>query len=540
MHEILVAKLPPGACSPILNSTFAEARAEFDRYTCVSGHIQYEPGASLSDLWSFTVLREPVDRLISQYCYSRSSVAPTGNRFNELARSLDLCAFIESQEESVVSNISNVMVAHYCVLKWDGRGELEPERQLALAKEALQEFEVVGVTERMNETVDILCARLGLDPAEDVLRLNANRERIPLADVPKDVRVGLKRLNELDIELHAFAHRLHDRQRRHLMFSLAPPLLTSNTADSIEESPHVPALPLRVEFGNRKAQLRTIEIRGSAIPGPTVLAGEAFVIRVGFDAREMLDDLVVGIRISDARGRLMFGTNTRALGKRLYMAAGGSAYVDFNFHATLGVGEYWIGAALHPANQRILDYYHCVDRFARFEVAGNIGWHFEGMIKLEPTVEVIGAEVRRREEPLDSEYIQRLGRHGPALTQFCACITAKSALPQLGCGDLVAACIDVANHGNERWWSSGERQVRVSYHWLDEQGEIIVFDGERTPLPRDVRPGECVPVWAKIRTPRDAGHFLLRITLVQEFVGWFDERGSGTLEIPVVVRQVSS
>jgi hypothetical protein len=264
------------------------------------------------------------------------------------------------------------------------------------------------------------------------------------------------------------------------------------------------------------------------------------VISVGVDAREMLDDLVVGIRICDARGRLMFGTNTRALGKRLYMAAGGSAHVNFNFHATLGVGEYWVGAALHPANQRVLDYYHCVDRFARFEIVGNIGWHFEGMVKLEPTVEVIGAEVRQREEPLHCEYIQRLGRHAPALTQFCACITAKSAVPPLGCGELVAACIDVANRSNECWWSSGERQVRVSYRWLDEQGEVIVSDGERTPLPRDVRPGECVSVWAKIRTPHDAGRFLLRVTLVQEFVAWFDERGSGALEIPVVVGSMSA
>jgi cell division septation protein DedD len=77
--------------------------------------------------------------------------------------------------------------------------------------------------------------------------------------------------------------------------------------------------------------------------------------------------------------------------------------------------------------------------------------------------------------------------------------------------------------------------VNLAYHWLDQKGRMVVFDGERTPLPHDLKPGESVTLKALIQPPEKAGSYTLEITLVQEGVAWFPEKGGGKLSIPVEV-----
>ena len=64
---------------------------------------------------------------------------------------------------------------------------------------------------------------------------------------------------------------------------------------------------------------------------------------------------------------------------------------------------------------------------------------------------------------------------------------------------------------------------------------MVVFDGERTPLPRDLEPGNSATLKAVILPPKPPGTYTLEITLVQEGVAWFPEKGGAKLSIPVAV-----
>lgn len=68
-------------------------------------------------------------------------------------------------------------------------------------------------------------------------------------------------------------------------------------------------------------------------------------------------------------------------------------------------------------------------------------------------------------------------------------------------------------------------QVNLSYHWLDPSGAVVVFEGERTPLPARVHPGERVKVAVRVKSPDAPGNYVLRLELVQERVGWFEQDG---------------
>ena len=82
--------------------------------------------------------------------------------------------------------------------------------------------------------------------------------------------------------------------------------------------------------------------------------------------------------------------------------------------------------------------------------------------------------------------------------------------------------VELENRSGSRLQSSPPFPVHVSYHWIDEQGSIGIFDGERSPLAPALEPGACRRYSVRISPPAVPGKWTLRLTLVQEAVRWFD------------------
>ena len=551
LHAVLESALGRERCSPIITGSISEARAEFDRYQCVSGHLFYHPQTDLSDLWSLTVLRNPLDRILSHLVFSRYDIVPTGDDFNQRTRALSIEAYIASEDPEVVRTISNVMVGHFAPLAWNGVDELTPERSLDLARAALERFDLVGLTERMDETADVLCCVLGFEPLREVPRMNASSRRIALQDLPVDARTRLKRLNELDIELYAHARKLYDRGRRRSMFGGSTAIGGSPSTDaqgptrSNAREPaqaRAAAAPVDatmqrrpVNFGSREVELLRLDMHGQTGLGTTLLAGEMASALIVFRSHQAIDDLTVGIHIVDRTGRLVFATNTRCFGHALAMPAETEGRVVLRFRADLGIGQYRVGASCHPSGSHLPKCYHWVDDLGAFEVVGNMGLHFEGIAKLNPELEMSGI-VARPATPEDmAAGIQHLARLAPLLRDFRGSFSVADPITSLLTGELVAMQVAIANVGAERWVSVGERCVRVSYHWLRADGSIACFDGDRTPLDRDLLPGESTRLWVSVRAPDTPGEYVLQLSLVQEAVAWMEELGGRTLDMRVTV-----
>jgi hypothetical protein len=94
--------------------------------------------------------------------------------------------------------------------------------------------------------------------------------------------------------------------------------------------------------------------------------------------------------------------------------------------------------------------------------------------------------------------------------------------------------VQLENAGTAAW-----RGLNLSYHWLDERGNPIVWDGIRTPL--DAAPGERPEVEAALRGPIPPGRYKLALDLVDERRYWLAELGnhSPTLEVDVAPRDAS-
>jgi SAM-dependent methyltransferase len=89
-----------------------------------------------------------------------------------------------------------------------------------------------------------------------------------------------------------------------------------------------------------------------------------------------------------------------------------------------------------------------------------------------------------------------------------------------------------------RVWSSRRPDAPdfLSYHWLDRRGDPVVWDGERTPMPRDISPGKGAEVLFRVKTPGKAGKYILAVELVQEGTSWSSDAGVPWLAIPFRIR----
>jgi hypothetical protein len=98
-------------------------------------------------------------------------------------------------------------------------------------------------------------------------------------------------------------------------------------------------------------------------------------------------------------------------------------------------------------------------------------------------------------------------------------------------GSLGRAAVAFRNSGTAVWRSRGESGLQLSYHWLDERANPIVWDGLRFALPHPVEPGEEVQVPLQVRAPIPPGRYRLAFDLVDEGRLWFAELGNTPLEL---------
>jgi hypothetical protein len=93
-------------------------------------------------------------------------------------------------------------------------------------------------------------------------------------------------------------------------------------------------------------------------------------------------------------------------------------------------------------------------------------------------------------------------------------------------GAVGEAQVELENAGTARWRSG----INAAYHWLDERGNAIVWDGIRTPL-EEVPPAGRSVVTMRVRAPIPPGRYRLSFDLVDEGRLWFAEAGSERLEL---------
>jgi 2-polyprenyl-3-methyl-5-hydroxy-6-metoxy-1,4-benzoquinol methylase len=89
--------------------------------------------------------------------------------------------------------------------------------------------------------------------------------------------------------------------------------------------------------------------------------------------------------------------------------------------------------------------------------------------------------------------------------------------------ELTKVPVSIVNRGEVPLSSSTRPPTVLSYHWRNESGESVVWDGMRTVFPRTLYQGDREDLLLTVRAPAEAGSYLLDISLLKEHVKWYDD-----------------
>jgi hypothetical protein len=131
--------------------------------------------------------------------------------------------------------------------------------------------------------------------------------------------------------------------------------------------------------------------------------------------------------------------------------------------------------------------------------------------------------------------VMATGQINAALPSYSEDIQSSVKSLDLRIGEITQVPVTLKNTGPAVWASGGKAPINLSYRWFDN-GKRLPIEGERTILPAPLPPGQSVNLQAKVMAPPSAGHFTLKIGLVQEGVTWFIDSGAQPLELPADVR----
>ncbi len=111
-----------------------------------------------------------------------------------------------------------------------------------------------------------------------------------------------------------------------------------------------------------------------------------------------------------------------------------------------------------------------------------------------------------------------------------------SAVPgRVAPGTPFVANVRVTNSSTFVWSAAGPDPVRLGYHWYDTAGNVVLFEGQRSPLLADVAIGSTAVVPLTVVPPGTLGSYILRIDLVRDSTGWFSALGAPPASVAVSV-----
>lgn len=518
------------------------------RYAAIVGHFWFRPGETLDrDRLNITVLRHPIDRVLSHFYFFRR-LDPTIHP-NAPERSMDLRAYVESDLPSVLGATSNFQTRMLAPLGLESTvTNPSDDELLSAAHRAVDSFDLVGVFPELEDTATCIAYLAKRSMRSPVPRENVSLGRPRIDDIPDEVFKRLEYLNRLDIELYSYAVRQFMSRRRQLFVASVNEFATHDAslpddralpASAATARPETPAA-CRTRFGSQKIKVIDVRTEGTISLGSgRLLTGENVTLTARIEARVSTEDLTVGIHIHDSHDRLVFGTNSWLLGRRIGVVAGSHFLAQFTFRNALGVGKYRVGITLHTGPSHLDCCYDWFDDCAAITVIGALGYHFEGTLSLALSAQFsrIDGDALTLADVPSRPTAAAIAHHNPIVKNVRGQIRPVEAIDRIRSGDIVSLEIELESDCDQILEVEGLRPTRVCYRWLDSRNRTpIQAEGMRTTLGIDLPPGKRHRTHITVTPPPDfLGDAILRLVPVQENVGWFDDIGTFYCDIPVLI-----
>jgi hypothetical protein len=185
--------------------------ATLARYRAVMGHFCFGAHRFLPDSAPYvTMLREPVDRVISHYYFVRGQ---PDHYLYETARRLDLREFVRQCGAEEPNNDQTRLLAGHSGPVGSQTDQIE---MLMAAKQYLRDhFVVAGLSEAFDESLVLMKRAFGWRWLF-YTRANVGNRRPPRSEIGADTLAVIRKSNHLDLQLYEHARTVLDSELRAL------------------------------------------------------------------------------------------------------------------------------------------------------------------------------------------------------------------------------------------------------------------------------------------------------------------------------------
>jgi hypothetical protein len=234
LRAILEAPFERSRICPVHdNNLHRLSAAELGRFDCFSGHFDFSSVRLIprSNISVVALFREPRARLVSWYRVLRSH-PNTGefaiDLFRSIAHESSPEEFFEREEVRVIPEAFNYyLMAFGRAPSWFGHNrpvlsDAELSSALRKAKENICALTAIGITERFDESVELICSTLKIPPPATIRALNVTDELAgadprfrtagPVEMTPR-LSAALDELTRYDNEIYSFALEEFERRR---------------------------------------------------------------------------------------------------------------------------------------------------------------------------------------------------------------------------------------------------------------------------------------------------------------------------------------
>ena len=508
------------------------------RFDVISGHFHPHPGAFNTSFFWITILRNPLDRVLSEYYFFRENVSLTPGKmpvYVTFAKNHDFAEYINYPD--FFGSTQNAQAKHFASYVTRDTGSLSDDDLYQAAHNALNQFDIVGVTNKLDDFLICLCYENNWKLPDEIPRINVTNKRVSVQELPPEIKKQLEHQNHIDQRLFSEAQSLLGRKKWGICSSLF--LIRSNgfkfqgneqETDSYESKNNAPQYleQTLAEFGSKDVEIISATIYGQISPGQELLSGEICDLSITVYSHIDVSNLTIGIGVIRSDGSTVFGTNTRLLGYTISMCADRQLTIKFKMRLDLSPGSYHLKAALHRGTGFWEQPYFWKENICEFNVSGIIGVHFEGTSRLYPLC-FFEKDSSWQDDDIEIEMVDTdpylILNKSEIITDFKAEISLLSRPSTFQIKSIMAIPVQVTNLSDTVWPASGYNKVCLCYHWNDIVGNSIVFDGLRTHLPYSLSSNDKAKIDITVQTPSSRGRYQLVFSLVQEGVAWFEEKG---------------
>ncbi|MBD1381914.1 sulfotransferase family 2 domain-containing protein [Metabacillus arenae] len=181
----------------------AELIRKADQYICLIGHRNFGIHRYLNKPYTYiTMLRDPIDRVISIYYYLLRS---PGHNLYDKVKDISFEDFVlDDKFRRQTENLQTLFISG------------KSSKELSIAKHNLKNyFSVVGIMERFDESLFLMSQEFGWKNI-NYKKKNVTKNRPAKEDFSEKIIDKLKEKNELDIELYEYGKELFEEKLKTL------------------------------------------------------------------------------------------------------------------------------------------------------------------------------------------------------------------------------------------------------------------------------------------------------------------------------------